>query len=327
MSIARGWCWTWHKPDCELDPAMFPKWQRELFEEHVAFGVWQLEQCQESKEDEELSGLHYQGYFEFKSPQRMTMVKRVLGNQTVHCEKRKGSQKQAYDYCTKADTRVEGPYKFGEAKLSDGQGKRSDLARAAEDASDINKHLVDVILDNPTVAMRYSKGISTVRAAAVAKAHRDRPAGEQTRQVDCLVYWGATGVGKTRKAMEEKDVFILPAKEGKSTTWFDGYMGQKVLVVDEFTPDCIGWDLLLRICDIYPLQVPIKGGFVAAEWNKVIITSNYHPDKWYPAKPSDERGPLRRRIRRVIELKKAIPANQEGIEEEPVWADESEIID
>lgn len=317
MSLSRGWCWTWNNPTEELDVDLLPKSHRELWTEHLMFGVWQLEVG-------ESGTTHYQGYFEFKKPQRMTMVKRLLGDETVHCEKRKGSQKQAYDYCTKEDSRVEGPYKFGEAKLSDGQGKRSDLVRAAEDACDLKRPMVDVILDNPAVAMRYSKGLSLMRAAAAAKAHRDRPASAEGRQVSCVVYWGSTGVGKTRKAMEEKDVFVLPAKEGKSATWFDGYMGQKVLVVDEFTPECLSWDLLLRICDRYPLQVPIKGGFVSAEWTKVIITSNLHPSKWYARA---DYGPLMRRLNQIIEMKKAIPANQGELEPEPVWADEEEIID
>lgn len=64
--------------------------------------------------------------------------------------------------------------------------------------------------------------------------------------------------------------------------WLDGYHGQKTIIFDEF----YGWikyDLLLRICDRYPLQLPIKGGFVQCQATTFVFTSNKRrviTDKW-----------------------------------------------
>lgn len=57
--------------------------------------------------------------------------------------------------------------------------------------------------------------------------------------------------------------------------------------------------MLLNILDGYPLHVEIKGGFVPAEWERVVITANEPPDSWY------QRGfpaPLQRRITRIIHM-------------------------
>lgn len=62
--------------------------------------------------------------------------------------------------------------------------------------------------------------------------------------------------------------------------WFDGYIGQKVLLIDDFYGS-IKFHDMLEYMDGYKFQVPIKGGFVWKAWDKVYITSNKHPNEWY----------------------------------------------
>jgi len=56
----------------------------------------------------------------------------------------------------------------------------------------------------------------------------------------------------------------------------------------------------LRILDIYPLQLPVKGSFAVAMWNTIFITSNKHPTDWYEKGMPPE---LDRRIHHCIEFK------------------------
>lgn len=53
--------------------------------------------------------LHGQGYVEFRTPVRMTQVKKILGDPSVHLEIRKGSRQQAIDYCKKDGKYSENP--------------------------------------------------------------------------------------------------------------------------------------------------------------------------------------------------------------------------
>lgn len=73
--------------------------------------------------------IHWQGYIELTKPMRIPGVKRTLyehwGNKTLfntaNLKVRDGTQEQAIAYATKEDTRVAGPYEFGERAR---QGKK-----------------------------------------------------------------------------------------------------------------------------------------------------------------------------------------------------------
>jgi len=68
--------------------------------------------------------------------------------------------------------------------------------------------------------------------------------------------------------------------------------------------DFYGWiepATLYRILDMYPMQLPIKGGFVWAMWNYVFITSNVRPEEFYRKEVMDKLDPAAyfRRFHRV----------------------------
>lgn len=55
---------------------------------------------------------HYQGYVIWKSNKTLTAVKKI--HKTAHWENRMGTHKEAKDYCMKEDTRMEGPWEYGQ---------------------------------------------------------------------------------------------------------------------------------------------------------------------------------------------------------------------
>lgn len=80
--------------------------------------------------------------------------------------------------------------------------------------------------------------------------------------------------------------------------WFDGYLNQPIVIVDDFRGE-YPLPLLLKLLDRYPMQVPIKGGFVNWCPKKVYITSNIRPDIWYQDSDSASVAALLRRFERV----------------------------
>jgi hypothetical protein len=80
----------------------------------------------------------------------------------------------------------------------------------------------------------------------------------------------------------EMSLWTSPTQR-EGNEWFDGYEGQKLVLFDDFDKGQISFRLLLRLLDRYPMQVPIKGGFV--EWcpRVIYITSNLGPARWYPS--------------------------------------------
>ena len=93
------------------------------------------------------------------------------------------------------------------------------------------------------------------------------------------VFIGPTGTGKSRRAWEEAGPEAYP-KDPRSKFW-DGYRGQKNVVIDEFRGS-IDIAHLLRWLDRYPVNVEVKGSSTALAARKVWITSNIPPREWYP---------------------------------------------
>lgn len=86
--------------------------------------------------------IHWQGYCELSKQARWGQIKRtatiLVG---AHVETRKGSQQQAIDYCMKEESRVAGPFSYGEPNGSRGPGKVT------------AQTIVDYIKANPTTTM------------------------------------------------------------------------------------------------------------------------------------------------------------------------------
>lgn len=109
----------------------------------------------------------------------------------------------------------------------------------------------------------------------------------------CTVLWGATGTGKSQRAWAEAGLESYP--KDPNTKFWDGYTGQKHVVVDEFRGS-ISISHLLRWLDRYPVMVEIKGSAVPLQAEHFWITSNLDPRCWYPELDQETRDALLRRL-------------------------------
>ena len=224
------------------------------------FLVWQLERGDGGT-------LHVQGYVLWKRKCRQLSCRTALGGR-AHCEPRFGTHAQAYEYCTKEETRLEGPFETGEPPV--GAGHRSDLDNLRRDL-DQAATLLKVSENHFPLFLRYYGNI--VRYMDLHTTPRSSFDGAH-------IYWGVTGSGKSYKAFADNPTaYIIP---GGSHVWYDGYAGESTIIFDEFEPKSTTFESILRVCDKYPLRLPVKGGFVHCLATSVYFTSNYDPREWYP---------------------------------------------
>lgn len=218
---------------------------------------------------------HYQGFLCLKIHQSLTYVKNNW-NKEAHLEVTKGTRRQAINYCKKKDG-SEIPNTFKEFGLLLSQGKDSDLSEV-EDKLKNGKNLESIVTENTQTFIKFHSGISKL------KMFLDKKKSKKFRNINCYCYYGKTGTGKTRNAIENtitrgKEYYILDPPVN-NTWWYDTYDGEDTLIIDEFYGQ-ISQKNLLRICDGYALKCQIKGGFTWANWTTVIFTSNKSPDEWY----------------------------------------------
>lgn len=251
---------------------------------------------------------HWQGYTEFKGQHDWYYIKELLGEKT-HIEISGGSSQQNIAYCSEDGQFTE----FGKPRE---QGKRTDLNEVAlEIATGANS--VDIAMRYPSSYIKYHKGFEKMMEL------RNRELRRAEREVKVYVYIGPPGCGKTRDAYNyDPRLYKITCME-KSSLWFDGYEGEKTLLIDEMDRECIPYNFMLAICDRYELRLPIKGGHTYANWTTVIITSNKGIDRWWDGKNIDA---LRRRIDAIKELKAEGPTVA-TIPEESATVPPTEITD
>jgi len=246
---AKCWCFTLNNPESEW-PINFTEW------DSVSYAVHQLE-CGAS------GTRHWQGYVEFAKKQSLSYLRRILPR--AHWEVRRGSRDEARTYCMKEEGRQAGPYEHGTWQRSL-QGKRSDLL--------VVKEKIKQGVNEAEIADEHFQ--SWVRFYKAFREYRRITVPNRNWKTEVHVLHGPTGTGKSKWAMDH----YPNAYWKQRSQWWDGYEGQDCVVLDEF----YGWlpyDVLLRLCDRYPLLVETKGGQVNFLAKTLIITTNEHPEKWY----------------------------------------------
>lgn len=221
---------------------------------------------------------HLQGTITFAKSYRLAALKKI--HPKVHWEPCK-SVEASLNYCAKGVVYVD--------TNNSQQGKRTDLEEAVIALKEGG--LQKVAEDVPTAYVKFNRGLAALQQELLASKTKDF-------ETTVTVFWGNPGCGKSSTCRAiDPDLYSVP-EPINGTIWFDGYRGQKTILLDDF----YGWikyHTLLQWLDRYPLQIPVKGGFVWRQWTQVLITSNKPPDKWYNR---DEIDALMRRITEVNNL-------------------------
>jgi len=179
----------------------------------------------------------------------------------------------AIAYCHKDDTRVHGPYEFGERSKSIRRGQRTDLATAIEDIR-AGRSIADVADRNAVTWVRNSRGLTSLKYSLIRP--RDRAIAPTIK-----IYIGPTGSGKTKRATDYAGDAEVYTKD-PNTKWWDGYEGQKLILIDEWIgSEGIPPTQLLRICDRYELRVETKGGYIQMAGTTILVTSTREVREWY----------------------------------------------
>ena len=117
--------------------------------------------------------------------------------------------------------------------------------------------------------------------------------------VQVIVFYGPTGTGKSYRAMQmaRRPVY----RKESSNLWFNLYKGQKDVVLDDYNGN-FPIDMFLRLTDCYGMTVEVKNHHANWAPERIFISSNKHPDLWYPGLTDDQRDAFRRRLTQVIHM-------------------------
>lgn len=274
---SRNWCFTINNPTTEPEEII------RVLEPNVKFAIFQFEKGESGTK-------HYQGYLRWNENTRLSALKKLEGDfARAHFKIAKGNEQQNIVYCTKQDTRIDGPWEIGERSH---QGKRTDLDSVV-DLIKSGATLKRVAEECPREFIKYPRGIKEYMGAINERNPRDF-------ETELWVFYGAPGTGKSYAANQmARPHGAFTPNFGVSGIWWDGYNGQEFVLFDEFKCN-IPLGLLKRLADRYECTVDIKG-LAAVQFTSrvIIITTNLDWDFWYVSEKISqvERDALRRRIR------------------------------
>jgi len=259
MSQARYWMLTVPAQQW-IQPSPLPR--------EVRYVKGQLERGNEGNYE------HYQVIVVFSTKVRLRKVRELFGN--VHAEPTRSAA--AVSYVWKEDTYVPGT-RFELGQLPTNRGQKRDWDRVWNHAREGKFDDID-----RDILVRYYGNIKKIYYDHM------RPVGLEK---NCLVFWGRTGTGKSKRAWEEAGIDAYP--KDPNSKWWCGYNDQPHVVIDEFRGS-IGISHILRWLDRYPVSVETKGGSVPLKATKIFITSNLDPRRWYPELDGDTLDALIRRL-------------------------------
>lgn len=146
-------------------------------------------------------------------------------------------------------------------------GTRNDLDTAIEQ---ILTGGPKAILDK-SVYVRYHHGLDALR-----RVHAVAHDGPKTVRW----FWGDTRFGKSRTVYAENPGIAI-YKQSSSNGWFDGYNGQKIILIDDYDKGAFTQREMNNLLDAYPMDVKVKGAMEPCQAHTIYITSHYQPEYYF----------------------------------------------
>lgn len=204
---------------------------------------------------------HLQGFAYCAKAQKFGYYKKAFGN--THFEKCRGDLASNESYCKKDGHWTE----YGQKPM--GNGKKRTLEVFC-DRLKKGDRLVDCVRDDPVTFAMYCNGLRTISGMLQTPYEHDCVRG--------VWIYGVPGAGKSHYARNRFDDIYIKAQN----KWFDGYNGEKTILLDDFD---VGKPLghYLKIWgDKWACSGEFKGGKVHLQHHFFVITSNYSIEEMFP---------------------------------------------
>lgn len=207
---------------------------------------------------------HLQGYIRFTKALRFANVKTILGDR-AHIEQRRGTDKQAADYCKK-----DGKYhEFGMINTTVNQWKRIRELEAEGDYFTIAEEF-------PAAYHRYHHAILDE-----CTQRDDLPEYPGDLKDKNFWYYGPPRTGKSTRARS----LARPVYLKNPNKWWNGYRRQPIVLLEDLDPECTKYLIQhLKIwADRFPFSAEVKGGHISISPNdyKLVVTSNYSMEECF----------------------------------------------
>lgn len=248
-------------PRCELD--------KKVAAEHLLanFGVEYLIACRELHDDG-FPHLHILMTMKKKFESQVNTVFDILGYHGNYQIARNSDDVR--EYIMKSDSH---PFEHG---IYTGNAQSRVQKRAVENKLLLSKPLNELVDEGVVHLSQYKQYKEAIGMYKIDSIHVP----DYIPKV-CIWIYGETGIGKSRYI---RDNFPNQVYFKAQNKWWDGYAGEKIVLIDDFDHSGQGLGHHLKIWgDCYSFVAEVKGSTLKPVYEKMFITSQYLPrDIWCP---------------------------------------------
>ena len=242
---------------------------------------------------------HLQGCVMFKNPiEGPNNMATKIGDWVKNChwEWMKGSISANVKYTGKDASEAAGTlHEFGERPLTNAERRKKGGEATKEKYLEIIAKAKEgdmdwIEMNHPGEYLRMKRTLKEIAHESMAKKQKT-----EHNELDNWWIFGETGCGKSRAVHDAIPIGRMYKK--MQNKWWDGYMGQDYILIDDFDPGWTGKAALKQWSDHYMTKVETKGGTIDINPKHFIITSNYKIEECEFRE--QDVGPIRRRFKCV----------------------------
>lgn len=251
---------------------------------------------------------HYHIFLNFSSKTRFSAIQQRF--KFAHIEPAKGSVEQNIAYVEKSgiwaesekhDTIIEGSFQEW--------GNRPEPKKEKMEKSSNNyyKNILEKINEGYTNAEIYEYDPRSIKGLNLDKVREDafnEKFKKKIRDMEVIYIYGKTGVGKTTAIYDLENFYCVSDQKYP----FDKYNYENILVFDEFR-ETLGFSMMLKILDKFPLELPARYANRTAAYTKVFLLSNWSLMEQYKNIKEADLEAFHRRIHKVQVYQKVFNFN------------------
>nr|AUO16444.1 replication initiator protein [Gossypium darwinii symptomless alphasatellite] len=235
-----------------------------LFENtSVSYACWQEEESPTTRRR------HLQGYLQLKTKKSLSAVKSLFGDLNPHLEKQRARRTdEARDYCMKEETRVSGPFGFGDYCPAGSHKRRQ--------RESVIRSPVRMAKENPSVFRRVK--------AKIAKEEFQKSASEI--QISNLKSWQSRLKTLLERAPDDRTIFWVygpDGGEGKSTFARDLYRSGTWFYTRGGSADNVSYQYIGRLGNNIVFDIPrdkkdyLQYSLIEMFKDRLIVSNKYEP--------------------------------------------------
>lgn len=306
-----------------LERMRSPTWS-----DHISYFVCQLEECPSTKRR------HWQCYLECAKQMRVGTLRRSLFfDPHLYVEARRGTREDAREYCirefhagTSVRKRVEGPQsEVGPIDVGTWDGatrviKRPGMTHTRAQKLQELDTAVKAVMEGQDPLDLLTSGLVPADVVAINRPMLNdlyrrecqRRASCGRRQLECCLFYGTAGGGKSETAEREALVYaggdmmrVYRHEDQRADMIFNGVEPDTKCIIFDEGAMCTS-SSLLNLLDNKPVRLKVLYSYVMAAWEHAYVTSNILPRNWLQGSkekpwPREQMPALARRFHWIVE--------------------------